>query len=46
MQLLVSIKLGWLPVSGADGSGYSAPAHLVLDRLRSFLTVVGQWAGV
>jgi peptide/nickel transport system permease protein len=33
MQLLVSIKLGWLPVSGADGSGYSAPAHLVLPAI-------------
>ena len=26
MQLLVSIELGWLPVSGADGSGYEAPS--------------------
>ncbi len=33
MQLLVSIKLGWLPVSGADGSGYSALAHLVLPAI-------------
>ena len=33
MQLLVSIKLGWLPVSGADGSGYSAFAHLVLPAI-------------
>src|SRR5271170_688553 len=33
MQLLVSIKLGWLPVSGADGSGYSAAAHLVLPAI-------------
>ena len=33
MQLLVSIKLGLLPVSGADGSGYSAPAHLVLPAI-------------
>ena len=33
MQLLVSIKLGVLPVSGADGSGYSAPAHLVLPAI-------------
>src|SRR5580658_10232525 len=33
MQLLISIKLGWLPVSGADGSGYSAPAHLVLPAI-------------
>jgi len=32
-QLLVSIKLGWLPVSGADGSGYGASAHLVLPAL-------------
>jgi len=32
-QLLVSIKLGWLPVSGADGSGYPAAAHLVLPAL-------------
>ena len=33
MQLLVSIKLGWLPVSGADGSGYSALAHLILPAI-------------
>jgi ABC-type dipeptide/oligopeptide/nickel transport system permease component len=33
MQLLVSIKLGWLPVSGADGSGYSSLAHLVLPAI-------------
>jgi peptide/nickel transport system permease protein len=33
LQLVVSIKLGWLPVSGADGSGYSAAAHLALPAL-------------
>jgi peptide/nickel transport system permease protein len=33
LQMLVSIKLGWLPVSGSDGSGYSAAAHLVLPAI-------------
>ncbi len=29
-QLLISIKLGWLPVSGAGSPGLSALAHLIL----------------
>ena len=33
MQLLVSIKLGWLPVSGAGGPGLSGLPHLVLPAI-------------
>jgi ABC-type dipeptide/oligopeptide/nickel transport system permease component len=33
MQLLVSIKLGWLPVSGAGDGGLSTLAHLILPAI-------------
>jgi ABC-type dipeptide/oligopeptide/nickel transport system permease component len=33
LQLLVSIKLGWLPVSGAGGPGLSTLAHLILPAI-------------
>jgi peptide/nickel transport system permease protein len=33
LQLLISIRLGWLPVSGAGESGLSTLAHLILPAI-------------